>query len=336
MLNAAIIGLGGISASHRKGYYNLEKAGKVRLVAAYDINPEAFSSHTVTNLGDSADGLSESLRFYTDLDEMLRNEEIDFVDICIPTYLHKEMSEKMLRLGYHVLCEKPMALTYDDAKEMIRAADESGKELMIGQCLRFYPAFDYIKDVVDTKKFGKLLGATFSRLSPTPTWGWNNWFMKPELSGGCLTDLHIHDIDVIRYLFGEPDGVSSRATTSVSLYDTVHTSLYYGNVPITAIGDWTLQGVPFEARAQLNFSLATLIFDGNKLTVYPKDGTDPYEAVLEKISGYESEISYFCDVVEGKISNTKNTARSAAETVRLIEHLRKSVELQGEKIEFGS
>ena len=144
------------------------------------------------------------------------------------------------------------------------------------------------------------------------------------------------ELEMAKFLFGEPDGVSSRATTSVSLYDTVHTSLYYGNVPITAIGDWTLQGVPFEARAQLNFSLATLIFDGNKLTVYPKDGTDPYEAVLEKISGYESEISYFCDVVEGKISNTKNTARSAAETVRLIEHLRKSVELQGEKIEFGS
>ena len=334
MLKAALIGFGGITASHRKGYYNLEKESKVKLVAAYDINPESFVKRATINLGDSGEPMSEGLHFYTDLEEMLGKEEIDFVDICIPTYKHRELSEKLLRLGYHVLCEKPMSLTYADCAEMIRAAKESGRELMIGQCLRFYPSFDYIKAAIDDGRFGKVIGGLFTRLSPPPTWGWEKWFMNPERSGGCITDLHIHDIDVIRYLFGEPEEVSCRANTSVCLHDTVHTSLFYGNTPITAIGDWSLTGVPFSQRAQVNFEKATLISDGTSLTVYPKDGAKSYEIELEKVSGYQGEISFFCDVIEGRTKNTKNTATSAAETINLIEHMRKSAENCGETIKF--
>ena len=132
MLKAALIGFGGISTTHRRGYCNLEKEGKVKLVAAYDINPNAFKTRVAINLGDVSDPVGESIHFYTDLDEMIAKEEIDFVDICIPTYKHRELSEKLLRRGYHVLCEKPMALTSADCAEMIRAAKESGKELMIG------------------------------------------------------------------------------------------------------------------------------------------------------------------------------------------------------------
>ena len=91
-------------------------------------------------------------------------------------------------------------------------------------------------------------------------------------------DMHIHDVDIIRYLFGEPDAVMCRATSSVCAYDTVHSSFIYGKTPITAIGDWTLLGVPFSAECRINFESATITFDTREVKVYPKDGTESFVA----------------------------------------------------------
>jgi len=325
MLKAALIGFGNIAKAHRKGYANLEKSGKVQLICACDIRPEAIKE----NSAPLCEALKEHLRFYTDLDEMLRTEEFDFADICVPSFLHRGITEKLLRSGHPVLCEKPMALCSEDAQEMLRAANESGKELMIAQCVRFMPGFDYIKEAIEDNRFGKVIGGFFSRISPPPTWGWENWFMNPRRSGGCITDLHIHDIDIIRYLFGEPDAVSCRASSSVCVYDIVHTSLFYGETPITAIGDWSLSGIRFESSARVNFEKATVVYDQSELTVYPKDGSSAYTVPLPSVSMYEAEISYFCDVLTKAAKNTKNPAFSAARSLRLIERMKESADNAG-------
>ena len=334
MLKAGLIGFGGIAKAHRKAFLKLEELGIAELVCAYDVEPTAFNKKIDINIDSDAVGTGEHINFYNDLDEMLAKEEIDFLDICIPSFLHSKMSADMLRRGYHVMCEKPMALNYADCEEMILAAQESGKELMIGQCLRFYPVFDYIKAAIDENRFGKVIGGFFSRLSTPPSWGWENWFMDPTRSGGCITDLHVHDVDIIRYLFGEPEAISCRASSSICVHDTVHTSFMYGNTPITAIGDWTLTGVPFHADARVDFEKATLLINGTKLTVYPKDGTEAYEVPLEKISGQHAELAYFCEVIEGKRQNLKNPAISAARTIKLVEHMRRSADNGGQVIPF--
>lgn len=329
MLKAAIIGFGSISRVHRKEYLKLEAEGKVKLTCAYDVDPEAFARVVKNNLENPSKALPEHLRYYTDLDEMLAKEELDFVDICVPTYWHKEMAIKLLSRGYHVLCEKPMALCYNDCMEMIQAAQRANRELMIGQCLRFYPAFDAIKEMVKENRFGALQGAFFSRLSSLPTWGWKNWFADPALSGGGVTDFLIHDVDMIRYLFGEPQAVSGRGTSSFSLYDDIHASLYYQNVPVTAIADWTRVGIPFSAGCSINFERATVLFDGKTLTVAHKSDGRNEVIPLEDKSGYYGEISYFCDVLEGKTQNTKNPAQSAAISVKLVGKIRKSADESG-------
>lgn len=330
MLKAGLIGYGGISKSHRMAYKKLEALGKVKLVCAYDIDPTAFDRKIEINIDSGTETVQEDYRFYTSLDEMLSSEELDFVDVCAPSFVHRELSCKLLRKGYHVLCEKPMALSYADCREMILAAKENNKELMIGQCLRFFPEVDYIKDAIADLRFGKPIGAFFSRLSAPPIWGWDNWFMDPSRSGGCVTDLHIHDVDLVRYLFGEPEAISCRASTSICKHDTVHTTFHYGSIPITAIGDWTLTGIKFNASARFDFEQATvtLAYD-HTLTVYPKNGDEPYTLQFEKISGQFGEISYFCDVIEGKIQNTKNTPESAARTVQTVEILRESADRAG-------
>ena len=333
MLNVGLIGFGGIAKSHRLALAKLEMCKKAKLTCAFDTNLEAFTENTVDFSSVSPD-YKEQIKFYTDLEEMLKKEKIDFVIITIPSFLHCDMSIKLLNAGYHVLCEKPMALNYNDCVKMISASKESGKELMIGQCLRFYPAFDYIKSVIDENKFGKVLGGFFSRVSPPPIRKNGNWFMKPELSGGCVTDLHIHDVDIIRYLFGEPEAICSRASTSLCKNDTVHTSFFYGNTPITAIGDWTFIGSKFEAKCRISFEKATITFEAGEVTIYPKEGAAPYKAELERVSGHEGEIAYFCDIIEKKTTNTKNTPLSAANTIKMIEIIRESAENSGKTIKL--
>lgn len=334
MLKAGLIGFGGIAVAHREGFARLKKEGVAELVCACDINPEAFGKKLTINLNTGKSDFEENINLYTDIAELLKKEKVDFFDVCVPSFLHSKIAVKLLGLGYHVMCEKPMSLTSAECEKMLNAAKESGKELMIGQCVRFYPEFDYVKGAIEDGRFGKLLAGYFERLSAPPVWGWENWFMTPERSGGCISDLHIHDIDLIRYLFGEPDAVSCRASSSICIHDSVHTSLLYGNAPVTAIGDWTLVGMPFKASCRISFEKATVSYENSVLTVYPTDSSESYTVPFEEVSAYYSELRYFCKVISGETKNLKNPAESAALTVKLIENMRKSADNLGEIIKL--
>ena len=336
MLKAALIGFGGIAKSHQNGYAKLEKDGKVKLVAAYDICKDAFEKKVKINI-DNNSCQELSFRCYTDLDEMLSVEELDFVDICVPSFLHREISVKLLERGYNVLCEKPMALTRADCDIMLEAEKNSGKHFMIAQCLRFFPEYEYLKSCIADGRYGKVLGAFFNRNSAQPLWGFENWYTDYERCGGAITDIHIHDIDMVRYLFGEPEAVSCRASNCMTRYDVVQTTLYYGNTPISANGCWTSGRIPFSASYKVDFEKATIIYEGGKVTVYTDDlNAEPYQPKLTEYNGYTEEISFFCDVVQGKVKNTRNPAISAAKTVRLIETMKKSANLNGEKLFFNA
>ncbi len=333
MIRACIIGFGGIAQAHRAGYANLEKRGIAKLVGAYDIDPEQFVRKIEINI-DTGKQEKLDIHFYTDLDEMLETEKPDVIDICLPSFLHADMTVKMLEKGYNVQCEKPMALNYADCQRMIRAAKESGKELMIGQCLRFYAQYNFLKEAVDDGRFGKVLAASLDRLSAPPRWAWENWFMDYSRSGGAMTDLHVHDVDMVRYLFGEPKAVASQAQSFVCGNDTCFTHFYYDSrIPISAIGDWNLWQMKFKAGFRVTFEKALLIFEGANVTVYPKEG-EPWSPELNLRDGIEAEIEYFAGVIEGKYKNERNPAESAAMTIKLVEAMRKSAEQGGAVVPF--
>jgi len=184
MVRSCIIGFGGIAQGHRAAYANLEKQGIAKLVGAYDIDPGQFTRKITINI-DTGEQEKVDIHFYTDLEEMLEKEKPDMIDICVPSFLHADYAVQMLERGYHVQCEKPMALNYADCKRMLAAAEKSGKELMIGQILHFFWEYDYLKKAVDDGRFGKVLAASFSRLSSPPRWAWENWFMNYERSGAA-------------------------------------------------------------------------------------------------------------------------------------------------------
>lgn len=335
MVRVALIGFGGIcQSSHLKPHIELENMGKSKLVAVCDVDPERFKKAIDINIGTSDVKLGEDVKKYTDWHEMLEKEDLDMVDICVPTYLHKEVSIGALEKGINVICEKPMSLNNELCQKMCEAEKRSGKKLMIGQCLRFSANYMYLKKLVDEGTYGSVKSAVFQRLSPPPVWGWDNWFMDYNRSGGCITDLHIHDIDMVRYIWGNPETVSCVTADAFAKKAVAHSRLMYDGFSVLAIGDWSRKGVSFSCGYTVNFEKATVIYDDNGINVYPYDG-EAFKAEIEKRSPYKAEIEYFIDCITNGKDNSENRPEDSALTVKLVNTLIESSEKNGEFIKFN-
>ena len=330
-LKVAMIGFGGIGASHKAAYDALSKEGtSVRLVAVCDKNKDSINKTQTTNLGTVDTGSFEGINFYYDCDELIKNEDFDIADICLPTFLHKEYTVKLLQAGKHVLCEKPMALSGVDCDEMITASVKSGKELMIGQCLRFDPAYLYLKGLVESLEFGKARRITMGRLSFMPAWG--GWFTDSAKSGGVVTDFHIHDIDMLRFLFGEPYAVSSVSYPQDKGWQYVNSRFYYEELIAEAEASFDESPTaPFSMWYRVRFDRATVVLENESVTVFPDEG-EPYAPELEKNDRIAKEIGYFAEIISRGEMNTVNPASSASESIKLSELVRESTEKNGEII----
>lgn len=330
MIRTAMIGFGGIAQTHKNAHLKYEKEGREKLVAVCDITPEQFTKRIKINIdtGDRVDGGDYAV--YTDAGKMFSENDIDLVDICVPSYLHADIAVDALSRGYNVLSEKPMALNSADCARILEAKEKSGKQLMIGQCLRFYGEYEYLKKIVSEKTFGEVTGALFMRLSALPRWSWQNWYLDFSKSGSVICDMQIHDLDMARYLFGEPAYIECRASTKNVKYDLSHISLGYG-FPCTCIGDWTLVGTRFTHKYTVGFERATVIMDGGTVTVYPNDGSAPFEPEFARVGGIEGEIGYYLDLLENGGENRKNPPESAAKTVSLVEAAWRSADRGGQR-----
>jgi len=199
---------------------------------------------------------------------------------------------------------------------MIKAAKDNDRKLMIGQCLRFDPAFSKLKEYVENKTFGKVCRAEFSRYSQTPLWTWNNWILDPEKSGGCVLDMHIHDVDLINWIFGIPENISSVITGSKVERESVFSQYFYKDFLVCANADWSLsQTFPFEARCLVNFEKATVVLEDGKINVYEDEKS--YTPELSGDDYFVSEMKAFLDLVtEGKESPV-TSAESVMDSIKL-------------------
>lgn len=332
MLRIGLIGFGFMGRMHFDNYVRLTEEGyPVELSAICDLRIEELK-------GGKADGNMSTARevydlssynLYDDLETMLEQEELDVIDICVPTYLHAGMACSLLERGYHVFCEKPMGRTSAESRKMAETAVRSGKKLMIGQCLRFWPGYEYLKEAVESGKFGQVTEGYFYRGSGAP----KGWFLDEQLSGGSILDMHIHDTDMISYLFGKPDKVSTLARNVIpgSGYDLCSTHYYYkdGKV-VNAQVDWTLEGdFGFYMGYRVNFEKGNLVFDGDQLKVNPNDGPG-FIAELSTDTGYYRELVYFLDAVIHDKPIIVCTPESAAESLKIVEAEVQSADTQGE------
>lgn len=328
-IRIALLGFGGIAASHKVAYDALykEEAG-IRLVAICDKNGNFEKRSVVTNLGTVDTGSFDGIELFTSFEEMLEKCDFDAVDICLPTFLHKEFTLAALAAGKHVLCEKPMALTYEDCASMIDAARLAKKQLMIGQCLRFDECYRYLRDLNRSGRYGKARRAFMSRLSPLPTWGAADIYKKIELTGGCTMDLHIHDLDMMRFVFSEPESISSVEYLRESGHQYISSRLFYSDMIAVAEASFDESvSTPFSMSYRVRFDEATVIFDEKGVTVYPDEG-EPYSPNLKNTDRIAEEIRYFSECVRSG-ENNENAPSDTALSIRLALAANESAKCRG-------
>lgn len=200
-LNHGIIGFGYISEKHLKGYASI--GDRVRTVAACDILPERLEEARKKGIE----------KLYLDYHDLLRDPDIDIVSVCLPNYLHKQVTIDALEAGKNVHCEKPMAMNYEEAAEMLEAQKRTGKQLMIGLNNRYVPINQYVRKYVKEGKIGEVY---FIKCGWTDRAGLppSGWFTDIERAGGgAVIDTGVHFIDLAMLMLDYPKVESVTART---------------------------------------------------------------------------------------------------------------------------
>ncbi len=290
MLKVGMAGIGGISGAHIPAWEAMEET---ELAALCDIRQECLEKYPDKHL-------------YTDFQEMLNAEQLDILDICLPTYLHADYAVQAMERGIHVICEKPVSLKTEDVERVYEAARRNNVKFMVAQVLRFWPEYELLKEIYDSGKYGKLLSGSMSRLGGIPKWSWDNWMADEKRSGLVPFDLHIHDLDFLVYAFGKPeDAKVHRAKRPEQDYFSV---VYeYPEFFVTTEASWYAAPYPFTASFRFQFEKAILAFERQQCMLYEEDGTvtDLTEAAegdtgginLPKSDAYANEIHYFTKCV---------------------------------------
>ena len=323
MLKVGSIGLGFMGKMHLGVY---KKRQDVKLVAVSDINPKKLKGDlsgggNIPTAGDFFD--FSGISCYEKADDLIKDKNVDFVDICLPTYLHAEFTIKALEAGKDVLCEKPMAISLEQCNGMIAAAKKAGRKLMIAQCLRFWPEYEILKDYVNNGQLGKLLSLTCFRGGGTPIWSEGNWILQKNKSGGALLDMHVHDIDIINYLLGSPKSVYALGKNIVkdSGVDIVSTNYFYPDGPVVnATCNWVLNGeFGFNMTYLATFEKGNIVFDVRQsptIKINP-DAGKAFAPPLALGDGYSREIDYFVKAIIHNTPIERVTPEQARDSVKV-------------------
>jgi predicted dehydrogenase len=331
MVRVGIIGLGGMGNMHFGVY---EKNKDAQVVALADTDKEklkAGSSAKQINIGKGGATIDPKRhRLYDDPDKLIADKDVDLVDICLPTFLHPQYIIKALEAGKHVLCEKPMALTPEECARVLAAAKGKKTQLMIAQCIRFWPEYVYLKETVDSGRLGKVRTAHFWRGGSIPEWSWQGWLKDHKRSGGAILDLHVHDVDFVHYLLGRPKAVCSTGAKGPSGgYDAVETVYVYEEK--MAVHSGANMGLPpefgFEMRYAVSFEKGCLLYSTRNsptLTEVTDEGRSHPQ--VRRSDGYHEEIAYFLKCVANNEAPAVCTPESAAFSITLEAAEMKSVE----------
>ena len=196
-MKVGIVGVGFMGTTHAAGW------------ATTPAQLIGFTAETNKEAGALAEKYNAIV--YASLDEMLR--DVDVVDICSPTHLHHEMALKAAAAGKHVVCEKPLARTTQQAQEIVNACKKAGVQLLVAHVVRFFPEYALAHAAVTEGQIGKPGVIRLHRGSYRPKKPAGNWFLDEEKSGGILMDLMIHDYDYACWVAGDVESVSARRVT---------------------------------------------------------------------------------------------------------------------------
>ena len=304
MIRVGLAGLGFMGGTHAQCYAALPNA---KLAAVCDVEQDRRERFADTY----------GAKPYASLDEMLAA-DLDMVDLCLPTYLHRKAVQAAAAAGKHILCEKPMALTAADCDAMMKAVNNAGVRFMVAHVIRFWPEYQVIKQILDSGRLGKIQWMSATRLSPPPTWSWQEWIFDPKRSGGAVLDLHIHDLDFIAWVLGKPKAVfASGVKTKRGALDSIFTTTTGHPQGGVALAQGCLDMAaqyPFTMALTVNLEGGAIEFNSRlspSLLIAPREGGIEYPEVpqpevratasagtagnISALGGYFVEVQYFVD-----------------------------------------
>jgi predicted dehydrogenase len=297
MVRIGIVGVGFMGMIHYLGAQKLQ-GGAVTAICSRDPKKLAGDWRAIRgNFGPPGQIMDLSnIKKYGHLDALLADKEIDLVDVCNPTDRHADTAIRALRAGKHVLVEKAIALTAEDADRLLEAARQAGRLLMVAHVLPFVPEFAFAADAIRSGKHGRLLGGHFVRVVSRPDWSAE--IGDAAKTGGPAVDLHIHDTHFIGLTCGVPEKVFSSGIEEKGAVQYLTTQyLYPGRDKAVSCSSGAVaqNGRPFVHGFEIYLERATLILQSGTcpLTVLTADGKveqppmagggDPTTAFTEEI-----------------------------------------------------
>jgi UDP-N-acetylglucosamine 3-dehydrogenase len=180
-IGVGVIGVGAMGYNHARIYSKLDETN---FIGVSDLNELALSKTSK----------KYNIPRYKNYEDLLRNDELEVLSVCVPTTHHYNVAMKVIEYGKDVLVEKPISFTFEEAKEMVSFAKEKGVKLSIGHVERFNPAVKKAKELIEDDVIGDIVSSFAKRVGPFP----------PQIKDvGVTIDLAIHDLDVMAYLFNE-------------------------------------------------------------------------------------------------------------------------------------
>lgn len=280
---------------------------------------------------------------YHHVEDLLKQPHIDVIDICLPTYLHKEYVTRAAEAGKHIICEKPLGLNVQEAQEMIDVCEKNGVQLYVAQVVRFFPEYASAREQVKKGSIGKPGVVRLTRGGPFPR-AWENWYADEGKSGGLILDMIIHDFDWLRWTFGEVRRVMARRVARLDGSDRLEYALVTLRMQDGTIAH--VEGTWAHASFRTSFEIAgdkgMIVHDSRESAplavnirasagVSTARGVAVPESPLHK-GPYERELEHFADcILAGKEPIV--TAYDALKAVEISEAVLKSA-TSGQPVEL--
>lgn len=267
MIRLGIIGAGLIARQHA--------SSAVRHANAQLVGIGALERSAAEELAARYDGV----RAAGSLDELLSPDDIDALIIATPTDTHEQLACEAMGRGIHVFVEKPMARSLDSAQRIVDCARETNRVLAVGHVIRYFPEYQAIKRQIDSGVLGDIAVATFGRQCQQPDWAIDGWHTSMERSGGVVVDMMIHDVDLVRWYFGEPETVYARALGSNH-----HNGLDYAVATLT-LSDGTVCQLTGNWCEPSGFSQYAEVCGTDGMVTYDSRGRDEMQFARHNAAG---------------------------------------------------
>lgn len=315
-----VIGFGFMGVVHAQ---NIIAREDLELCAIVDNRENVFNGIENTGNKGKLDLSVERLKktpVYKTLEECCQKESPDAVAICVPLFLHYELTKQALNLGLDVLLEKPFCPELKQCRELVDLAEEKKLILMVAHCVRFATEWEFLADCISDKRYGELKLLSTNRTSGEPTWGvWQDEKIK-QTCGGALMDLLIHDIDYVNSCLEMPSGIK----VNLRCDDYWEIALKYPDNPakISIKGGFLHPHTPFSAEFVATFENASIRYN----TLQPESiniGTDSgSESIRVYGDMYANELEYFAKCILRRSKPEKCLPKASLRTIETCQKIK--------------